>query len=446
MEDRNIKKYYLRYFLYYFGNTLITGGILQSFMLECGMSSVQVSVYTAVIQFVQAIAMLLLGPVVEKRKNIISLNAEAAFGLLPVFLAMLVLCFGQSMPVSVKYALMLISGVIGYIAFAVIAILEYKLPYRLIHMENYGVVLSIAGAVIGITSMFCSTLFTWFINRFDYFKVMTGFLLVAVLFELLAIKVGKSYEDLKAAEEGTEPAGPGGSAEPESIAGSAAGTSNAGRTAGTSEEKSPGAVANTSEVTGIIKNKYRELFAIFSYEPFRKLFIPNLLRGIASGTYVLLTTIGYYYAMIDASAAAVMTVIANAFTMLGCLIYARLSKKKIDGPLTLASALMLLVLLPGMMIGKNTVVFIAVYALVSLFKTFIDYTCPVICTEIVDYEHVGQFSSWRIALYMLGAALAGLITVPMLDLLGGTVTLLINGIIFVIVGAGYYAVANHKTK
>ena len=89
-EKQNIKKYYIRYFLYYFANTFVSGGIIQSFMLEGGITSSQVSVYTAVIQIVQAAAMLLLGPVPEKKRDIVKINADANYLILPLCVCMLV--------------------------------------------------------------------------------------------------------------------------------------------------------------------------------------------------------------------------------------------------------------------------------------------------------------------------------------------------------------------
>ena len=400
MEAGNIRKYYLRYVLYYCGYCLISGGIAQSFMLESGLTGTQVSVYTAVIQFVQAAAMLLLGPVLEKRRDIIRVNAEAGLGLLPLFMAMLILCFATGMSADLKYTLLIVSSVIAYIALGVIGILEYKLPYRIIRMENYGRVLSLAGMTIGVTSLVCSSLFTFFISRFDYFKVMAVFLTAGMAGMILSVFVGKSYRDL-----GAETQRDGKEEEPEQAA------------AGVS---------------------LRSFLSIFSYGPFRKLFIPNLFRGIASGTFALLTTVGYYFGLVNAGTAAVMTVVANIVVMGGCLLYAALSRRNIDRFLVLGGCAGLLVCMPAMLIGQNTVIFIVLYAVATLFRNFVDYGCPVICTQIVDYEHMGQFSAWRIALYMLGGSLAGLVTIPMLDRLGGFLTMLINGVIFLITGLGYF--------
>lgn len=397
-EKRNIRKYYLRYSLYYFANTFVTGGMIQAFMLESGISGSNVSVYMAVIQIVQAAAMLLLGPVLEKRRDIIKLNADASFLQLPLCVCVLVICFFPGISTGLKYGLLMLSSIIAYIALAVIGILEYKLPYVIINMENYGRVILIAGFCIGFTSMASSSLFSLFIKRYDFFITEAAFISVGIVLMIISIFVGRSYKPLAQYEKAAE------------------------------ERKTEG----TGE-------------SIFHYGPFRKLLIPNILRGFASGTFALLTTVGYYYGIIDSAGAALMVVISNIVVMGGCILYAAISKKKIDGMLTVVSSVMLCILMPAMLIGKNRTVFIILYAAGVFFRNIIDYSCPVICAGIVDFEHAGEFSSWRIALYMLGAAVAGFLTVPMLERLGGIPTMLINGIIFIIMGTAYWSVSRKNS-
>lgn len=394
-EKKNIRLYYIRYILYYFANTFVSGGLIQSFMLEGGITSSQVSVYTAVIQIVQAAAMLILGPVLERKKEIIKINADANYLLLPLCVGMLIVSVVPGMSVGIKYAIILSTSIIAYISYSIIGIIEYKLPYLIIDMENYGHVLLTAGFCIGLTSMSATTLFSFFIRRFDYFKTAAVFIFIGIIMYVASTVVGKRY-----------------------------------------------VVINPHDNDKHEENRTGE--SIFKYGPFKILFVPNFLRGFASGTFALLTTVGYYYGIVDSKSASLMVVISNIVIMGGCIIYAKISKHKIDGLLTLISAVMLCVLMPLMLVGKNTVLFIVMYAAGVFFKNIIDYSCPVICASIVDYEHAGEFSSWRIALYMLGAAVSGFVTIPMLEIFGGLLTMIINGVIFIIMGVYYWSVSRHK--
>lgn len=403
-EKRNIRKYYLRYILYYCAYVLITGGIVQSFMMESGITANQVAIYTSIIQLVQAAAMLGLAPMVEKSKNIIRMNAYAQYGLVPLFIAMFALSLYQGMNTELKYWIMVGASVIGYVALAIIGIIEYKLPYLLMDIEHYGEVVSIAGLCIGLSNLAVSSLFSFLIERFDYFHVVLVFVLCGLFFLVASVFVGLSYEDI--------------SGEP--------GISQfAGKEAEEPTEK--------------------KKINLFRYPPFQKLFVPNLLRGYASGTFAILTTVGYYYGIINAKSASWMVIVSNIVIMGGCVLYARLSRLKKDGILILISSAAMLLLMPAMLIGKNTAVFILFYAVGILFKNIIDYACPVAITHIIDYDIVGQFSSWRIALYMLGAAIAGVVLMPMLDRFGGIVTMIINGVAFVIMGMGYWMCAREKS-
>ena len=405
MEKRNTRKYYLRYVLYYFAYVLITGGIIQSFMLESGISGYQVSVYTAVIQIAQAAAMLLLSPWIEKSKNIIRLNALSQLGLIPAMAAVFLVALYVDMPVPLKYGLMISTGVIANAAFGIIGILEYKLPYRLIDMDNYGEVLSLAGVFSSASSLATSTLFSLCISRFDFFKVVLVFISVGIVMMVLSILVGLSYEDIS-------------------------------KQPGISQFMEPAKEVHAEKKTT----------GIFKYRPFQILCVPNLVRGFASGVFAILTTIGYHYSVINAESASWMVIIANILSVLTCLLYAKLSRYRRDAELILLSTAALFVVFSGILVGKNTVVFLIFYAIGMLFKTIIDYACPVVVTYIVDYDMIGQFTSWRMALYMAGAAVAGVAVIPMLDAIGGEATMIVTGLCFLIAGIGYYFAGKGKGR
>ena len=411
MEKRNLRKYYLRYVLYYFAYVLITGGIIQSFMLESGISGQQVSIYTAVIQIVQAATMLLCSPLVERSRNLIRMNVVSQVGLIPTMVAMFLIALYVQMPVPLKYGLMLGSGVIAYVTFGVMGILEYKLPYRIFDIRNYGEVVSVAGVFSGAASLATSTLFSWCISRYDFFRVVMVFMVVGLVMLILSMVVGLSYEDIEG-----QP--------------------------GISQFEN----RNTEQTGEDVSGGNRPSRSIFAYLPFKQLLIPNFIRGFSSGTFAILTTIGYYYSILNAESASWLVIITNVLTMVTCFVYAKISRKNKDPELILLSSLIMLLSMGCILLGKNTAVFLMFFAVGMIFKTFIDFACPVVVTKIVDYEMIGRFSSWRMALYMAGAALAGVALVPMLETLGGEVTMLINGAGFVVTGVGYYLAGKKDMK
>ena len=169
-----------------------------------------------------------------------------------------------------------------------------------------------------------------------------------------------------------------------------------------------------------------------------KLFFPNLFRGYATGTFGIMTTVGYYYGIIDAGTAGIMAILSFLMVMIGCLIYARMSHLKKDAEIILISSVLLGICMIAMMVFKSPVIFIILYAAGTFIRNMIDYACPVALVAIVDYEWIGQFSSWRLALYMAGGAIAGVVLIPMLELFGGVTTMAVNALAFFIMGIGYY--------
>lgn len=397
-EKRNILKYYIRYILYSFAGALVTGGIIQSFMLESGISAERVSLFTSITQITQAVAMILLSPKIEKTKNMIRKNALAAFGILPLLLAVFLLCVKQGIGPDLKYFIISTAGILAYIAYAVIGIFEYKLPYQIINMDHYGTVVSIAGMCIGVASLCASSLYSFLVKRFDYFKSVSGLIFCGIIFLLFSIWIGGSYKPILSEKDLSERGG-----------------QNSALNGASSEKKN-----------------------LFRYPPFVKLFFPNLFRGYATGTFGIMTTVGYYYGIIDAGTAGIMAILSFLMVMIGCLIYARMSHLKKDAEIILISSVLLGICMIAMMVFKSPVIFIILYAAGTFIRNMIDYACPVALVAIVDYEWIGQFSSWRLALYMAGGAIAGVVLIPMLELFGGVTTMAVNALAFFIMGIGYY--------
>ncbi|MDO4488193.1 MAG: MFS transporter [Eubacteriales bacterium] len=423
MEKRNLKRYYLRYVLYYFAYTMITGGIIQSFMIESGISGLQVSVYTSVIQVAQAAVMLLFSVKIENAKNLIKLNVRASYAMVPSFVAVFLISMFLDMSVNLKYALMVAAGIIANMGFGIIAIIEYKLPYRLMDISHYGRVVSITGVFISLSSLAMSSLFSFAISRFEYFTVMSVFIVVGLVMLIASMFVGMTYEDI-----GNEP-----------------GISQFMKKTGEIKAEDSG---NGDDGTGDAKSEKasKKKPSIFTYPIFRRLFAANFIRGFSSGTFALLTTIGYHYGIINAESATWMVIIGFIITLVTCFAYAKLSRYGKDAEILLISGIAMILCLLVILVGRNTLLFLVIFAIGTCFKTFIDYVCPVIITQVVDYEIIGQFSAWRVALYMLGAAVAGVVLIPMLDGLGGEITMLINGLGFLYMGFVYFAEGKRAAK
>ena len=101
-------------------------------------------------------------------------------------------------------------------------------------------------------------------------------------------------------------------------------------------------------------------------------------------------------------------------------------------------------LFPFMLVGKNVWIFLGVYCLILFLRLFMDNAIPVMVFRIVDYDTVGQYSAWRMMVHTLGIAIAGFICIPMLELFGGVLTLILTGAMLLICAIAYYVVEKQK--
>ena len=72
------------------------------------------------------------------------------------------------------------------------------------------------------------------------------------------------------------------------------------------------------------------------------------------------------------------------------------------------------------------------------FNNYISYGVPVIVAENIDYNCLGQYTAWRMALFTGGVAIGGVLVPILLELIGGSGTLLVSGLAMLPCGVGYY--------
>lgn len=391
----NIRKYYLQTCLYNAVLIMISGGIVQAFMLESGISEDKVSAFIGLMQAVQAISMISMSQFLE-RTNVLKANGLITFGLYPLLTAMFVFCFVRGISPDIRFIVLVLTGAVTFFCIANRGVLEYKVPYDIFDMKEYGKVCSVNGSMVGIGNMAITAVLSVFLKRNEYFSVMRVFLLIAFFLVFLCAFVALSYRKVDVNFQG--------------------------------------------ELALSRDNADAKKINLFKYRPFYLLALPNFLRGFAYGTTTLLTTVGYHYGIIDSVSASYMVLVSNLFIIFGCILYSKLTVLKKDGPITLITAACLVVTLPLMLVGKNTWFFLLMYGISLFIRTVMDYSIPVSIVYFVDYEVMGQYSSWRMALFMAGTAVSGFVTMPMVNRFGGEITLIINGVLFLAVGLAYFLV------
>ena len=387
---KNLIINYSKAALYNIASLFLIGGIVQIFLLENGIDAQRVSVFVSVMQVAEISSMVVFSPMFERRKDLFRLNSRFHLLLLPMLFAMIFCCVAKGTGVQTKYLLVLIGGVITYMGIGLVSFTEYKLPYKIMDMQQYGSISAVQGIIVGITSLTASAIVAKAIDGRDYNGTMLFFLILAVVLILVCSRLVLRFRELNI---------------------------NASMT----------------------KNADRKI-NLLRYKPFYLLIVPNLMRGFATGTFGLFPTIGYHLGMLDSKTATDMVTIGNVAIFATFLFYRRFAKLHKDKELLLFAGSMLLFLMPLSFAGFGRTGFLIIYAVAFIFKTILESVSPIALVPIIDYEIVSQFSAWRVSLYLLGLAVSGLVTIPMIDRFGILETMILNGVFFVICNLITYVV------
>lgn len=364
---------------------LTYGAVLQTFLIEYGLSEQQVNVYSSVMQIFQVATILFFSKIADRAKNIIRMSALMRLFELPMVILLFVLCFFTKISVTPVLVIIFALGLLYNFSMGSRSVVDYKLPYNIIDISDYGKVTAFGGILIGIFSVLFSLALSFFQSNTEYFFSMK------IVFVVSAVMIFAYVA-----------------------------------------------------VTGLMKQTYKmpplekkQKTNIFKYKPYTKLIIPNLARGFSGGVVGLAVTIGYFTGVIDKTSSSYIVIITSAMTILGCFVYSFISKKVNDGILHLTLGIAMAVLLPLLCLG-GTVFFLVAYAVIFFVKIIIDYAVPVTLTKVIDYRIAGQFSAWRMLLNTLGSSLAGFVCIPLFNLIGVLPTMITAGTLQLVCGAGYF--------
>ena len=172
MIKRNLTINYLISALYNVVSIVITGGIIQSFLLENGVDAQRVSVFVSVMQMAEVGAMVILAPFFERVENLFKLGSIFYLFMLPLTVAMTVVSLFRGFSVDTRYGIMMVTGFITYMAIGLAGMNGYKLPYKIFDLNDYGRICAVAGMITGVISIVSGAVLTRAIEAGDYHHVM----------------------------------------------------------------------------------------------------------------------------------------------------------------------------------------------------------------------------------------------------------------------------------
>ena len=161
-------------------------------------------------------------------------------------------------------------------------------------------------------------------------------------------------------------------------------------------------VSDAPAASGPAGKKIRQL-EVFRYPLFRKMIPANLMRGLGYGTTTIFAAIALDLGF-DQSVSTALVSAQSIAALAGCSLVGVCLTFMAPRFVTLAGSLTF-ALIPLMLI-PNKFVFLAVFVLVYLGRTLVDYSVPAILRAAIPVQIAGPFDAWRMLLHNAGTLIA----------------------------------------
>ena len=331
----------------------VTGPIMQTFLASIGFSSQWIYIHTSIVQIVNVLTISLCSTWAD-RGSVIRRTAFVELPYALLYLLYIPLCLWKS-PSLLSFSMLTGICLLQSVCIALWTICEYKLPYFIFTPKEYGAMLSVGGIVGGLISLGTGVVITRLSSLLSYATLMLSACVVSMVLMLVCVLLHlglKPVADAPAAE--------------------------------TAKKKT-----NQTE--------------IFRYPLFRKMIPANLMRGFGYGTTTIFAAIALDLGF-DTGVATALVSAQSVASLLGCALFgisiAWLPPRFITLAGSLTFALIPLMLIP------NKYVFLIVFSLVYLGRTFVDYSVPSILRAAVPVQLAGPFNAWRMLLHNGGTLIA----------------------------------------
>lgn len=382
----NKAKFYIVSVLEQFMLVFASGAVLQTVLLEMGLSPERTNQFTAVQTGVQVGTILLFSLWSDRIRNLIKGYGLTCFLYFPLLIFLFVSCYYAK--ASGLFLLLLFTTALLYnVGYGINGVLVLKLPYQIMDIDGYSKVSAITGVAVGCAALALSGILSWLQMSFAFLQLIQVALGITIVVMVIRIIVTLSMKP--------------------------------------------------THQLAIRKGPVKK-FHILKYKPFSFFILPNLLRGLSGGLLVMAVSIGYYTGQLDNQSASILAVITSLVTILGCGIYALMAGRITERVILLTSSIGVFLFMPLVTLFDSTAAFLVFYGFAWFMVVFINYAVPVAVTKIADYDTMGRYSAGRMLLNNAGNMLAGFLCVPMFRLIGVQATMYLFAGMQLISGVCYY--------
>ena len=333
----------------------VTGPIMQTFLASIGFSSQWIYIHTSIVQAVNILTISLCSTWAD-RGSVIKRTAFVELPYALLYLLYIPLCIWKS-PSLLSFCMLTGICLLQSVCIALWTICEYKLPYYIFTPKEYGTMLSVGGIVGGLISLGTGVVITRLSGLLSYATLMLAACVTSLVLMLActALHLGlKPIADAPKASSGTQ------------------------------------------------EKKINQL-DVFRYPVFRRMIPANLMRGFGYGTTTIFAAIALDLGF-DTGVATALVSAQSVAALIGCSLVGVSLSFAAPRFVTLAGSLTF-ALIPLMLI-PNKYVFLAVFALVYLGRTLVDYSVPALLRAAIPVQIAGPYNAWRMLLHNGGTLLA----------------------------------------
>ena len=342
-----------------------SGPLIQTLLAILGFNTKYIYIFSTVLQAASVLTIVIFSRFADKgnifKRAGISLCLNGI-----TFLFFMPLCFVKSAS-PVIFILFVGISVVQSITLGLETVCEYKLPYFIINVKNYGAIASVSGISSSVITLIMGAVVSAASKTMAYKKIMLiGFSVSAVM----VIISGLCTLKLK------------------NISG---------------------------KTTEIKKENKLSLLKMFKEPVFIKLLPANIFRGFGMGVTAVMPTIALDLGF-DETVTSAMVSVQAAAVLISSAVFGWLSLKIFPTNFVFLGSLLFLTL--PLLLIKNPLVFLVIYAIVFFGRNLIDYGVPSMLVYIVPAEISGPYNAWRLVITntstVVGTAVAAILPVTFL--------------------------------
>ena len=369
------------------------GPLMQTFLSVVGFDSYLIYIHSSLIQAANVLTLLLFSSWANNDCPI----RRSAFTTIPtglLFLLYIPVAIGNNASIE-AYILLAGVGVAQQVSIGLFTICEYKVPYYIYNKDEYGMMLSICGVLSSLLSLGSGALISYLTAIYSFTEIMTvAFVLSAVMMGIAFITT-ISQKNLLADDPSAAPP----------------------------DKK---------------EKKLSSVVELFKHATFTHLIGANLMRGFAAGIIGVLATVALDLGHNESLTAAMVSAVSAA-SLISCAFFA-VSAKRISPNLLLVVGSLTIGLTPILLV-RDSAVYLAVYTVITVGRTLIDYSVPAMLIKVVPIEIAGPYNAWRLLIQNAGSLIATTVA-PLLPI---PLLLALTAVFMIVAGFSFHVVCKRAS-